>query len=328
MGGFFKHKFYARREKMMKIPKDKKDRMKEFVNYHKTGDGECNGILLKAYADLHKMSQQERYDLAYFYSVVYCVPSAIIMLQAKDDILKEPEKWARENTSRIIFQSDRRYVRTNGNFEKMLREYANKNCDADAYISETVRGGHRIDLEKAVEKTQEWYFYGRFGAFLFVETLCLLMGYEGTNVKIIWKDGDTATSGLLNLFCLDNSADYFDKNDKLPPQLKEEELDDMFRITLKEIQRAGGETNVTEVETSLCAYRKFYKGSRYNGYYLDRQLQEINMYMNDASCKTMCQELFMLRKRHFDRAYLGELNGWKGVRKDCKTLYKRTGRMM
>lgn len=303
------------------------ERIREFVHYHKTGDGECNGILMKAYADKHRMNTQQRFDFAFFYATVYCIPSAIIMLNEKAEIIKNPSDWAKNNKSRLIFQSDRRYARLNGAFERMLKEYADTIHDADRYIKETV-SGDTISVKKALGITTNWYFFGRFGAFLFIETLCLLMSYKSANAPIQWKDGDTATSGLMNLFAFDNSAEYFDKHDKLPPNFTQEKLDILYGKLISAIRRAGGETNVTEVETSLCAYRKFYKGSRYNGYYLDRQLEELKHYESQRGAGVMVQELYSLRKSLFDHRYLGEIHGWEGVRKECKTLYKRTGQMM
>ena len=297
--------------------KDTSERMKEFVKYHMTGDGECNGILLKAYADKHDMSLQERYDLAYFYSVTYCIPSAVIMLKSRAEILQNPEQWAERNKERLIFQSDRRYAKLNNRFQKILVDYAANIKDAEAYIDATVKG-NTIIIKKALNISMSWYYFERFCAFLFIETLCLLMGYSAVNMPIQWKDGDTATSGLMNLFGFDKSADYFDKHDRLPSNNR----------LIQAIRKAGGETNVTEVETSLCAYRKFYKGSRYNGYYLDRQLEELRYYEQQPGTGIIVKELYQLRKKLFPHKYLGELHNWNGVRRECKTLYKRTGQMM
>lgn len=303
------------------------DRIREFVEYHKTGDGECNGILLKAFADLHQMTVQERYDLAYFYSVTYCIPSAIIIFRAKKELLKAPDEWATAHKSDLIFQSDRRYVRVGKNFQKMMIEYARSNSSAEKFISKTVVGT-TMNIQKAVTEVQKWFFFGRFGAFLFVETLCVLMDYKATSASISWKDGDTATSGLMNVFGLDKSAEHFDREEKLPSNLIEQKLDLLYKKLILHIKASGGDTNTTKVETSLCAYRKFYKGSRYNGYYLDRQLEELNHYKGFPEIASEIKELFDLRRTLFAHKYLGELHDWKGVRKDCKTLYKRTGAMM
>lgn len=46
--------------------KSAESRMTEFVKYHIEGDGECNNVVLKAYADKHGLDTQQRFDLAYF----------------------------------------------------------------------------------------------------------------------------------------------------------------------------------------------------------------------------------------------------------------------
>lgn len=307
--------------------KSTNERINEFIQYHKTGDGECNGVLLKAFADFHNMNLQERYDLAYFYSVTYCIPSAIIIFLNKQQILSSPEKWAVEHKGELIFQSDRRYVRVGQNFQKMMSEYAIRNYNAEKFIQKTVTG-EKIDTNKAISEVTKWFFFGRFGAYLLIETLCVILGYKATETTIDWKDGDTATSGLMNIFSLDKSAEYFDKKEKISSNLSIEKLDNLYSKLILRIKAAGGDVNATKVETSLCAYRKFYKGSRYNGYYLDRQLEELIFYKNSPKISKEIKELFQLRSNLFDHKYLGELHNWKGVRKDCKTLYKRTGMMM
>ena len=78
----------------------------------------------------------------------------------------------------------------------------------------------------------------------------------------------------------------------------------------------------------MCAYRKFYKGTRYNGFYLDRQLEEIYHFKKQPVAADIVKDLIILRRKLFDDKYLGEVGGWKGVRKECKTLYQRTGKIM
>ena len=303
-----------------------KERINEFALYHKTGDGECNGVLLKAYADEKGMSAADRFDLAYFYSLAYCIPSAVLLLRARDEIRKDPQGWAKAHEKELLFQSDRRYVKCNGAFQKMLTDYV-RNIRRKDFEKQALTG-NKLDFDKAFEAVGKWYFYGRFGCFLFIETLERLNGYETSLGSIDWSEGDTATSGLMNLFGMDKSADYFDKTGKLPEGATQEKLDKMLKTALTAIKRVGGATTIAEVETSLCAYRKFYKGTRYNGFYLDRQLEEIQHFKMQSGAANIVKDLIILRRKLFDDKYLGEVGGWKGVRKECKTLYQRTGKIM
>lgn len=310
------------------MEKTVRQRLAEFVDYHIHGDGEANGVILRELADRRRMTRQERYELAYFYSVTYCIMSALTMMNEKAEIFRDPAGYADAHLKTLIFQSDRRYTRVNGNFGKMLRQFVSDLSDEKSFREKT-SAGEAVSLQKALNEVRQWYFFGRFGAFLFIETYCRITGDELRGGQTIdWSEGDTATSGLMNVFGLDRSADYFDKHDKLPERITKEKLDMMLNKVTSEISKAGGSTNLTEVETSLCAYRKFYKGTRYNGYYLDRILEELIWFEKAQGRSRDLDDIYRIRADRFDPRYLGEAHGWKGVRPECKTLYKQTGQVM
>lgn len=299
--------------------KGRKERIIEFVNYHKNGDGECNNVVLKEWATSHCSTLQEKYELAYFFSITYCVESAIILFTNKKEIYKDITKWIKSNKDTIIFQSDRKYIRMKDSFEKVLRNFE-KNNSVDEFLSNVTEDGVII-LSRAIPYVSLWDMFGRFSAFLFLETLVELTQIPIENTTIEWKRGNTATSGLMNVFGFDKEAEHFDKTGKLA--LSEKTMDKMLDCIIRAIRKSGGNENVTEIETSLCAYRKFYKGTRYNGYYLDRMLEEI-VAMQDKYPE-ISEELMEIRKKHFDSRYLGEVSGWNGIRKHMKKSYLETG---
>lgn len=293
-------------------------RLAEFVRYHNNGDGECNNVILKKWAEEHSLSLQERYELSYLFSVTYCVCSAIVLFGLRRFL---PEK-ANEIKPKIIFQSDRKYMRMRNSFEETLVVFYGGNSDVNVFLNSTVRDG-KIALDLAIPKVREWPMFGRFSAFLFLETFVSLTDTPIQNTTISWAEGDTATSGLLNIFGFDEQANAFDKTGKLPKGFTQEKMDSMLKIVLDAISRAGGDANVTKVETSLCAYRKFYKGSRYNGYYLDRMLEEL--YKMEPDFPEIVKEIFRIRSESVPRKYLGELWGWRGIRKYMKKSYIDSG---
>lgn len=299
--------------------KGRKERIIEFVNYHKNGDGECNNVVLKEWATSHCSTLQEKYELAYFFSITYCIESAIVLFTNKKEIYKDITRWIKNNKDKIIFQSDRKYIRMKDSFEKVLRNFE-KNNSVDEFLSNVTEDGIII-LSRAIPYVSLWDMFGRFSAFLFLETLVELTQIPIENTTIEWKRGNTATSGLMNVFGFDKEADYFDKTGKLA--LSEKTMDEMLDCIIRAIRKSGGNDNVTEIETSLCAYRKFYKGTRYNGYYLDRMLEEI-VAMQDEYPE-ISEELTEIRKKHFDSRYLGEISGWNGIRKHMKKSYLEIG---
>lgn len=300
--------------------KTAEERMREFLQYHKNGDGECNTVILCKWADRHGLKFQQRYELAFYFSITYSVISAIVLLEHQEEMLSDIDGWVEKNKSNIIFQSDRKYMRMKDSFQRTLH-FWNKNLrDGKAFV-QSVYSGDRISLEKAVNTVENWEMFGRFSAFLFLEMFVNLTKLPAENTTIVWKDGNTATSGLLNLFGYDDAATKFDKTKRLLIQPKQ--MDKMLAYTIDRIRRYGGSTNVTEIETSLCAYRKFYKGSRYNGYYLDRMLEEINA--TKERYPEITAEVLEMRREAFQHKYLGEISGWNKIRPRQKKLYKETG---
>lgn len=304
-----------------RLNKPLKERMKEFCKYHRDGDGECNAVCLFQYANNHSLSGKDRFDLSYFFSVVYCVESGIILFQNREAIKKDPEKAAHTLMPDMIFQSDRKYMRMRDRFIKALVFWkeALLNYSVDNLVNRGI-----IDLGTAVPVVERWYMFGRFSAFLFLETFATMLNAEVSNTTIDWKNGDTATSGLLNLFGDDAEANYFDQNGVL--RVSVDKMNDRMMKTVFNVQKSGGDTNITKIETSLCAYRKFYKGTRYNGYYLDRMLEELIWYQeNKPNYRPLTNEMFRIRGKCFLDEMLGERHGWKGIRKENKKLYMEYG---
>lgn len=303
--------------------KSVRQRINEYVKYHNNGDCECNGVLLNEYCKKHELNNQQIFDLTYFFAVTYSVPSSIVLLNNKEQLLRDTENWISQNKKNLIFQSDRKYIAQADRFKRCIEFYKRQLLDFKGFCSKIEING-KVVLEKGIEEIKKWEQFGRFSAYLFLETYCLLMNKEFINSNTIdWVDGSTVTSGILNVFGLDKSADFFDKYKKLPEKVPVKSLDAMLKMLLNEIESSGGVANVTVVETSLCAYRKHYKGSRYNGYYLDRQLEEIKAF--EKFDTELANELIMLRKQLFNHKYLGEVGGWSKIRKDLKKSYLQLG---
>ena len=86
--------------------------------------------------------------------------------------------------------------------------------------------------------------------------------------------------------------------------------------------------NFTDIESTICAYSKLFKGTRYLGYYIDRFQEElIQALKNDYPEKDM-YTLFGLRARVTPNAYLGEFMGWAGIRKERNKLWLKEGRLI
>lgn len=295
------------------------ERIIEFCKYHRDGDGECNSVVLRAWADNHNLNLEQRWELAYMFAITYNVVSAIVLYE-------NPDEWSDAETlkHKLVFQSDRKYVRIHDRFKNCLEFYVANLSNPKPILSKWIKGG-KFYLDDAISDVEKWYYFGRFSAFLFLEMFIWLTDIPVVNAQTIdWPHGNTATSGLLNMFGYDDLANTFDKKGKLG--LPKEKMDELLNKVLQAVKSSGGNANVTVVETSLCAYRKHYKGTRYNGYYLDRMLEEL--YELKPEYPEIVSEIVEIRKQHYDAKYLGEIGGWKGIRRECKKSYLETGKIM
>ena len=302
------------------INKSVPQRIAEFTDYHRDGDGECNAILLRQYAQDHNLNDREKFDLAFFFSITYCCESGIILFLNRDKI-RSGETGCLQLKQDMIFQSDRKYVKMRNCFQRLLLFWQEQLAQ---YKTEKWFRDGVLELKASIRDVEKWYMFGRFSAFLFLETYATLLDVPVSNTTIDWKNGDTATSGLLNLFGDDFYANEFDQKGIL--KIPVDKMDARLGKLISAVIASGGDANTTKVETSLCAYRKFYKGTRYNGFYLDRMLEELNWYQeNRPKFQPLTEELFGIRERCFSEEFLGEKHGWTGVRKEAKKLYIEYG---
>lgn len=303
-------------------------RIQEFIWYHIHGDGDCNGQVLRAYAEMKCLDAQQKFDLAYFYATTYCCASAIFLLQRRSIIKKDPSAFADLYKGKLIFQSDRKYVRMRDTFKKMLTEWSEQiRLEREKFDRQTGTHTGTISTDKALQAVQEWYFFSRFSAYLFVETYCDILGIQATRVSGLDYEGDSMTfaGGLCYVYGKDIEARYIQKNHKLP--FSTDLFEQMIHSLQQQVKKAGGDDSLVKLETSLCAYEKFFKGTRYNGYYADRQLEEIYELHFNPEMQEACRDVLTARALAIPNRYLGEKHGWKGIRTELKKSYQKTGRI-
>ncbi len=174
--------------------------------------------------------------------------------------------------------------------------------------------------DTALKTVEGWYGVGRYAACLFLETFCVLNDY-GANPEIDeqFSDGNVFTAGIFNVFGNDRAADRIDRHGAKPED--EEPARKRLNAIRAAVRAAGGQDNYYYIETTLCAYRKHFKGTRYNGYYADRQLAEIKHYERQGSYAGLCSDLYRARRQAMPTQYLGEIGGWDGIRPELKKSY-------
>lgn len=208
----------------------------QYIAYHKRGDAGVEERMISHLCRHFCLQDWDKFRLIYFYAMTYHIPSALDMLLCGERDIK-----------RLKFRTDRRYVRCNGAFPKMLEGLTQEKHD-DLRKAKTT--------QEAYDIVHNWFFFGRYASYLFLETYCNVFSPNWEdNVKYNWEDNENYTKGAISI-----------------THSKKREVLDGF------LNRARADTrdNAFSIETSLCAVEKINKGTRWDGYYTERMLEDAN----------------------------------------------------
>ncbi len=206
----------------------------EYIAYHRQGDAGVEERMIAFLCRHFSLSAWNSFRLIYYYTMTYHIPSALAMLLDGE-----------REMSRLKFRTDRRYVRCNGAFPRLLAELTQDKYERLRSVRTT---------QEAYNEVRGWFFFGRYAAYLFLEVYCNVFMPEWTDdVKYGWEPDENYTLGAISI------ARSKDKTvlDKFLERAKKDARDNAFAL-----------------ETSLCAVAKFNKGTRWNGYYTERMLSE------------------------------------------------------
>lgn len=207
----------------------------EYIAYHKMGDTGVEERMIASISFHLKLSDWDKFRLIYFYTITYHIPSALKLFNNPNGVTKYE----------LTFRTDRRYVKCNGAYERMLSKLSPK------MLSNLQRSQTTTDAYNVVSS---WFFFGRYASFLFLEVY-----YHCFNPKWIddirfgWEANENYTKGAVSIIQTDDRQTL----DTFLEQVKKDTNDNAFSI-----------------ETSLCAVAKLNKGTRWNGFYTERMLDE------------------------------------------------------
>ena len=206
----------------------------DYIAYHKRGDAGVEERTIAALCRRLRLSRWDAFRLVYFYSMTYHIPSSLSMLLDGERVM-----------SNLKFRTDRRYVRCNGAFPKLLEELASeKLARLDATRS----------TSSAYDEERNWYFFGRSPAFLFLECWANVARPDWVDdIRFGWEPDENYTKGAVSIAGSNERA----------------VLDDFLNRARRDAQ-----DNAFAIETSLCAVAKFEKGTRWDGYYTERMLMD------------------------------------------------------
>jgi len=272
----------------------------EYLNYEtyhnlslKAKDIDPSIICLKYIADRYELNIEQRYWIAFLYGTCYCSPTVFYIYNEFPDFecvdINRLSKWWEEKKQNCIFQTDRLRIKSNNQFVDCFKSYKAlvKNNQQKYFQSKNWQ-----EIYKKIESIKH---FGRFSLFNYLDVLNSITDINHKPNYLNMMEAVSCRNGLAYAI---NRIDLVDKKVTKNEAIL---LHNSFVEFLKKY-----EGNVFQIETTLCAYKKYRRGSRYVGYYIDRMFGEIKKMESNVTEGVYWDVLWQFRNETFDRKYLKE----------------------
>lgn len=291
------------------------------------------GPIINAWFKANNSSNNEKVWWVFLYSACYCMGTAMVLSKlldyntvTHDDL----EKFWADNKAKLIFQSDRRYIKNMNQFNYMVEEFLKRTKgDFYKYMSQFIADNPESTYDNLYAEISSWKYYGRFGTILFIFNLCKVFPYISVESKVYdWKSGATTTSAIFNARYEDERANLFDAGKISLTSEDIQMLDNSLLLITQELRKykPDKQWDIIHVSSDLCSFRKLFKGVRYQGFYVDRQQEEIQvLQVMYPEYQELWNFVWDSRRKYIDNKYLGEVNGWPGIRKNRMKLFLEHG---
>lgn len=276
-------------------------------------------------------NSEQRLWFSWLYANTYYLPTAWVLFQEFPDYecatLDRLEQWNTENYKRLRYQTDTKYNK--GHLPVMFASYQKA----------IGKGEQRAFFERLYEDNEKQNFdnlwtyiikhfhkFGRYTAWFYLQTLKHTAGIcvEPTSLMLSDYEGSRShRNGLCYALEYDELVDT-----KLPPisyQAMEESAQLLMNYTKGSYPAIASEVDAFSMETALCAFKKLWRtnDSRYLGYYISRQWEEIIRVSQDGWHGIEWEVLHQARQETLDDRLLD----CKGIRKDLFPIFLETGNM-
>nr|DAH73204.1 MAG TPA: hypothetical protein [Caudoviricetes sp.] len=277
-------------------------------------DGATDYCLLLPFADEYGLTQEDKIWLAYLYGLSYSGTTAIRFYVEFPSLAsihpKKLNKFWKEQKETLWFNPDKKYLKNNDQVVEAIKGvYKISHKNIGSYMIPILEQGFDVAYK---EIRKNWRFFGPHGAYLFFDALyglCPELYSDPTHLD--WKNcGKTVSEGMAHLLYMDEAIDT-----------KQHDYD-RYNRNVDKIAEKSGEPKVI-IESTLCAFRKLFKETRYPGYYADRMLEECNA--TAKILKGIGIDIWDYREKTIPDHLRGELHGWKGIRKNKCKMFLETG---
>lgn len=313
------------------IPNDdgKTYRLKKFVEYQHEAPA-TDYRFVAEYCLRHNSSRNEIVNMAFILAVTYSEITTVFvseLLRTKT----HTEIW--ELKEFLNFGSAGKYKKYNDEYVTIMENWDVLTGKAYYdFITRLNSDNPIVTYRNVYAALKNLSGIGRFTIDQFLLMIVYMKGKLCLNIQeptmIDWKHCANETSGIFNIFYEDEKANEFDKTGKITKQDRAY-LSTKLKIIQKKIQQEypNEQVEITDFIDKICSFRNLFKGTRYGGFHHDRELEVLRKYEKDLpEYKYLWNECYEIRAAIFPHRFLGELNGWGGIRKERKKLWITAGK--
>lgn len=281
-------------------------------------DGATDYDLLIPHAEDIDADTETRLWMAFLYGMSYSCTTVIRFVTEFPTVgnitPKQLKRFWAENKEGLWFQPDKRYLKNNDQVIPAIKSiYQLSQGNLAEYLTPLLNEGFDKTYK---EITRKWKYFGPMGAYLFFDALYgLCPELYSDPTQLDWKNcGKTVPEGMAHLLGLDDQA------------LHETPFDfDRFNKNVDMLAERFEQPKII-VESVLCAFRKLFKGTRYFGYYADRQLLEC-LATADLLQEHCGVDIWNYRERSCPEYLRGEANDWSDIRQGELKKFLKTGEL-
>lgn len=290
--------------------------VEEFIDYHvqssKAKDIDPANDCLRYVSDRFELNIEQRYWLAFLYACCYSGTTVYYIYNEFPDFENVDEgrlqRWWDANKQKTVFQTDRLKVKSFNEFVNIFKSYKQllNGLSQEEYFHSLKQPNRQMTYDNCYQDLMNIHYFGRFTMFIYLEMVNVLTGFDLEPTYLDLKNAESCRNGLvysLEQYELDTHGTKKRLNKNQLGYLQYQ-----FELIKEEIEQLDIEhKNIWNIETTLCAYKKWKLGKRYVGYYIDRQRKEIEKMQDLVQDGVNWQVLWDFRNETYEKKWLNEL---------------------
>lgn len=258
------------------------------------GDVDPAVACLEYIANRFELNLSQRYWLAFLYGTNYCAPTTFLIYNEFPDFemvdTARLQRWWTANKSKLLFQTDRLRIKTMDGFVPAFNSY--RKAVAGNQWSYFKKAG---DWKQCYRKIEAIRNFGRFSTFNYMDVLNRITDTTHAPTYLNMAEAESCRKGLCYAI---------GKDDWVEEPLTKARAEYLHAAFLETLRTHRG--NIYQVETTLCAYKKYRWGKRYVGYYIERMRKEILKLQQDNPHGVAWEVLWQFRAETYRPEFLHE----------------------